>query len=193
MRRLWNKAKSIIRNICFVDCFLIIFMLVLFSYMVVHLCIGMDSGQDTSTVNVIVRTSIASIFGYFISSNFSRADLSANPQNTDNHSINLPAKSVIESPESRVQNQIGFQASAKPSNEEVGNISFSENSSVPIRMCSKTQIIVVSTIGLISLVILFITSRFQNVTPELTATISQLRDFVSACIGFLVSCGRNTT
>ncbi len=54
------------------------------------------------------------------------------------------------------------------------------------------QIFVVSVIGLISLTILFLTGYIENVTTEIAAIISQLRDFVSACIGFLISCGKNT-
>ncbi len=187
MIKLWKRVKEIIRSICIVDRFLIIFMLVLFFYMVFHLFTGISDSQDTNTIDVIVRTSLAAIFGYFISSNFARADLSTAPQNTENPNINVNAIS-----DPHVQNQIGFQASMASSSEELGRISFSESSSTPIKYCSKIQVFVVSMIGLISLIILFITRCFWDATPELTAMISQLRDFVSACIGFLVSCGKNT-
>ncbi len=53
------------------------------------------------------------------------------------------------------------------------------------------QVVIVSVIGLLSLIILMVTRQFQNVTSELTAVMSQLRDFVSACIGFLISYGKN--
>ena len=52
----------------------------------------------------------------------------------------------------------------------------------------RIQVIVVSTIGMISLILLLMVGNFAEVTPEFAATVSQLRDFVAACVGFLVSC-----
>lgn len=168
-------------------------MLILFFYIIFNLFTGADTSQDSSTIDVIVRTSVAAIFGYFISSNFTGTNSSTAPQNTDNHNTGISLKSEEVNSDSTIKNQIGFKPSAiKSSSEEPGMISFSENSLVPIKSCNKIQVIVVSTIGLISLVILFITRYSQNITPEFTATISQLRDFVSACIGFLISCGKNS-
>lgn len=167
-------------------------MLILFFYIIFNLFTGADTSQDSSTIDVIVRTSVAAIFGYFISSNFTGTNSSTAPQNTDNNTgISLKSEEI--NSDSTIKNQIGFKPSAiKSSSEEPGRISFSENSLVPIKSCNKIQVIVVSTIGLISLIILFITRYSQNITPEFTATISQLRDFVSACIGFLISYGKNS-
>lgn len=193
MSRLWKAVRRILGSICIVDWFLMIFMLILFCYLVFHLFIIGSVSQDTGSIDVIVRTSIASIFGYFISSNFIRTDVSITTQNTDDPNIQLSSTSADTSPYHRTSAQIGFQTSMSSPSEELGKISFSENASIPTRPCKKTQIIVVSVIGLISLVLLFVIRYFQNITPESTATISQLRDFVSACIGFLISCGKNTT
>lgn len=55
---------------------------------------------------------------------------------------------------------------------------------------SRIQVIVVSAIGMISLVLLLMARNFAEMTPEFAATVSQLRDFVAACVGFLVSCGK---
>ena len=56
--------------------------------------------------------------------------------------------------------------------------------------CNKIQITVVSVVGIFSLILLFIAGKFLDTTHEISATVSQLRDFVSACVGFLVSCGK---
>ena len=185
-----EKVKKIIKNICIVDWFLMLFMLILFFYMIFHLFTGIEASQEIHTIDVIVRSSMAAIFGYFISSNFSRVDVSITQQSTDHPTINLSSESEGVSDHDRIQNQIGFQSSAAAASEELGTMSFSESSSTSARYCNEIQVFVVSMIGLISLIILLITRHFQNVTPELTAVISQLRDFVSACIGFLVSCGK---
>lgn len=192
MNKIWKKAKEILSRICIVDRFLMIFMLILFSYMIFHLFTGITSSENTNTIDIIARTFLASIFGYFISSNFSKSESPATLQNTIASGIELPAGSSDLQPGSSVKNQIGFETSVVPTTEVLGKISVSEDFSGSNRSCNKFQVIVVSVIGLISLTILLIAQQFQTVTPELTAIISQLRDFVSACIGFLVSCGKNS-
>lgn len=56
--------------------------------------------------------------------------------------------------------------------------------------CSRIQVIVVATIGMISLILLLMAGYFVDLTPEFAATVSQFWDFVAACVGFLVSCGK---
>lgn len=154
MIKMWNKAGRVFGNVCIVDRFLLIFLLTLFVYIIVHIFSGAAATQEGNTIDIIVRTSMAAIFGYFISSNFSERQNTLSAQSTD---------------------------SADQSFEQV----------VPFRRCSKIQVTIVASIGLISLAVLFVTRFYQDFTPELSATISQLRDFVSACIGFLASCGKN--
>ena len=50
---------------------------------------------------------------------------------------------------------------------------------------------IVAGIGGISLILLFAVRNYLDTNPEITATVSQFRDFVSACVGFLVSCGKS--
>ena len=192
MSRIWQRTKEIIRNISIVDRFLMIFMMILFIYIICHLFGGQDTSKDINTIHIIVRTSVASIFGYFISNNFVGKDLPPISQNANSFNSNLSATSVDSNSTNSVKNQIGFQTSSTSSNNELQKPSLSETPSSPIKSHNKTQIITVSIIGLISLIILLVSKNFQNITPEFTATISQLRDFVSGCIGFLISCGKNT-
>lgn len=70
MCKLWKGVQKNIRKISIVDQFLMVFMLILFVYTIVQIFMGVAASQDDNTVGVIVRTSLASIFGYFISSNF---------------------------------------------------------------------------------------------------------------------------
>lgn len=192
MRKLWKRVGESIKRICLVDRFLMIFMLALFFYTIIRLFGGTSVSADTGTIDVIVRTSIAAVFGYFISSNFTKPDVSAPAQNTDTPPMRLSSKSTDAGSDNGVKNQIGFQTSAATPDEELGKITFSENTPLPPRSRRQMQIFVVSVIGLISLTILFLTGYIENVTTEIAAIISQLRDFVSACIGFLISCGKNT-
>lgn len=52
----------------------------------------------------------------------------------------------------------------------------------------KLQIGVVSLIGMFCLLLLLLCEKSAAATPKHAATVSQLRDFVAACIGFLISC-----
>ncbi len=187
MKKAWNKISKAWNKICIVDRFLLFFLLILFLYIIFYVFAGI---QDTNTIDIIVRTSIAAIFGYFMSSNFTKTKLSSQAQSMAPPAVNFPQKSDQESPPDSIQNRIGFQPPSEPSNQKTGEASFSEKSSTPTDYY-KMQILIVSAIGFISLIILIVTRHTQNVTPGLTAMISQLRDFVSACIGFLISCGKN--
>lgn len=189
--KLWKKAKNIIKDISLVDKSLMIFMLILFIYIIIHLFTTASISQDTNAIDIIIRTSLASIFGYFISSNFVKNDSSASPQDYGNPEINFSPKSVAVNSDNSIKNQIGFQDPAAVQSEEIGKISISENTSPSTKTSCKFQIYVVSIIGLTSLIILIMAKHLQNSTSELTAIISQLRDFVSACIGFLVGCKNN--
>lgn len=70
-------------------------------------------------------------------------------------------------------------------------VSSGEASSPPVFCCSRLQIVIVSTVGLVSLLLLLIARNYTVLTPEFSATASQLRDFTAAAIGYLVSCGKN--
>lgn len=56
--------------------------------------------------------------------------------------------------------------------------------------CSRLQVMTVATVGLVALFLLLIARNRIAMTPESAATVSQLRDFMAACIGYLVSCGK---
>lgn len=190
MSKMFNDVKRAIKSICIVDRLLIIFMIILFFYMILHLFIGINNTQDTNAIDIIVRTSMASIFGYFISSNFAKTARVPVSQITANSKIDLSPTDTGKYATSHTTNQIGFQSDEPSLNETIGEASSSESAITAQKSCNKTQIIIVSSIGLISLLTLLLIKLLKNDTPEFTAIISQLRDFVSVCIGFLVSCGK---
>lgn len=57
----------------------------------------------------------------------------------------------------------------------------------PTEYRNKMQILIVSLIGLLSLVALLVSYSLKNESSGFVSTVSQLRDFVSTCIGFLIS------
>ncbi len=190
-----NFAKKILISICktvfripLVDRFLIIFMIIIFVYMAYHLLSGRMVSEEVSTVNVIIRTSAAGIFGYFISSNFGKENDVSITQNIDSRGVILPSGNTDGEGGLRAQNQIGFLLPAEGNQRERTGENFGENTHEKGR--SRAQIYLVSIIGLLSLITLIFTRDIQSTAPEMTAITSQLRDFISACIGFLISSGK---
>lgn len=172
MKIFWKKAKEFVGYICIVDRFLILFMLILFFYMAIHLFTGANSSPDSNSIDIIIRTSAAAIFGYFISNNFATSAPSSETQNAP-------------------QNPPDSENSSLLSAAENSNFSSPENTADSSKHCNKIQICMVSVVGIFSLSILLLAKHYE-ITPELAAMISQLRDFISASIGFLISCKKNT-
>ena len=189
MKKICKQVKKSLGKICIVDRFLILFMLLLFAYMAIHLFVGASTTQETDTINIIIRTSAAAIFGYFISSNFVKTEPTQTPVSRSVQTAHL-SKSIAIQPVKQIQKPRPETESAIVDNiSEPADTSEMAPASAP--HCSQIQVVIVSIIGFSSLIILMAARHFRAQSPELSATISQLRDFISACIGFLVSCGKS--
>ena len=237
MKKIATKAKMVYQNIPIVDRFLMLFMLILFVYMTWHLFTGAYVDDDSNAIDIIVRTSAAAIFGYFISNNFAHeavndeattnqlttdaevvqaATSMATMATTSAQAVNLavdssnqapispavdPSISPAADPSSHTNTLPAAQQTVDPSSilpyaaaslpSGLPSPSPTESTLVSPGRFSKLQVYIVSIIGLSALIILLISRLYIANTPELTAIISQLRDFVSACIGFLIGCGKN--
>lgn len=175
MKKIFAAIKYLLNGIYLIDKILILYMIILLIYTAIHLFNG-AAMQESTTVDTIIRTSASAIFGYFISNNFIKSNSGAKSQNISDSDSENAAADKIAIPQSDIVQQDA---------ENEKNAAAESNV-----CCCNLQIIVVSGIGLISLVLLLISRKCTNTTPEFSATVSQLRDFLSACIGFLVSCGK---
>lgn len=142
--KLVKQLKNDFFRLELVDRCLIVFMVILMAQIAANLfCIRM--GTAPVDVDIIVRTTAASIFGYFLSGNFTR---NAIPK---------------------------------------GGCTPTEEKDRKKSKMSKQQIKIVFTFGVISLVLLLLARNVVSQdNPVMMATISQLRDFVSGSVGFLV-------
>ena len=188
MKKLWRKLKKRITKIGLVDRFLILFMFILLLYTAISLFTGITDSPNGDMVDTIIRTSAASIFGYFISSNFVKINTTNSVADSDSQDLNSSTQAYEENLEVQPNNQNEFLTSAEGIEEQAAS-PVPEISPNPIP-CNKLQVAIVSTIGGCALILLFITKFLIPKAADVSATISQLRDFVSACIGFLVSYGR---
>lgn len=161
MKRIFENIKQSLDAISLIDKILMAYMGILLVYIAIHLIWGATL-QESTSVDTIIRTSASAIFGYFISNNF----IKSNSDSESKSEMNIQAQSNLIEQEKNT----------------------AVNTSV---CCSRLQIIVVSAIGFIALVLLLISRNYTQTTPEFSATVSQLRDFLSASIGFLVSCGKS--
>lgn len=125
------------------------------------------NSNETKDIDIIVRTSSASIFGYFISANFIKR---------------------FSKKESTIKN--------KPDADAFTDIplAISDTTDVPHKeedSANRLQVIVATAIGLFCLIVLVMERNFVDVESlsahsSSTATIAQFRDFVSGCVGFLI-------
>ena len=151
--KIFEKIKSIHT----VDKFLIIIMLMLLLQSAMALFIQRDLITQSNNIDIVVRTSSASIFGYFLSENFIKPDSS-----TKNENIITISSDEISPPKKNIYS------------------------------CKTIQITIIALISIISLLILLVIRNFFTVSSENIAILSQLRDFVSSGIGFLVGCKKNS-
>lgn len=153
------KALS---KIHLIDKCLILIMFLLLAQSAFSLFSNVEPTSEIGTIDIIVRTATASIFGYFLSSNF----------------IRPPYKGSTEGDTQK-------EMRAAEIEEEVPD--FSAKTATESRL----QIIVTTVIALFCLIVLILVrdiSGFSeaDLTASSLAIISQFRDLVSGCIGFLI-------
>lgn len=186
MGAVWKRLLQKRKNICLVDRFLFLFMSIFYLYMGIHLFTGTAALESSRPVDIIVRTSAAAIFGYFISANFSSSNV---PTIKNTSTVQEPQIFSDESAANQpmIQNKIGFQAEGKRT--DSANLSrLSAQTVSSLDHCGQQQVVVVAVFGFLSFFLLVFASHLPEQSENLTAIMSQLRDFVSASIGFLISC-----
>lgn len=165
-----------------VDIVLMLFLLVLLIHAGVSLFSEQGVSQERTTIDIIVRTSAAAIFGYFLSA-------PATSKSTDSPSVGgtvgtlSPAVTVANT----LQNAIGFQTNGTGESLTPGNAQATAGE--PNYRISR--ILFLSAVGGVCLIFLLILRNCDTVPESAAATISQFRDFIAASIGFLISCGKS--
>ena len=176
MKRIF-KCKWIrpeLARIHLVDKCLIVFMAVLLLQSAYSLLVHPGGWAQGSEIDVIVRTSAAAIFGYFLSANFiHHSSSAAEPQDERMEEQSVDSRSG-ESQEPAVKDKEGTYIEA-----------------------SRLQILMAAAVGLFCLITLILLRNAGalgaaiETTPSVTATVAQFRDFVSGCVGFLIGCPTN--
>ncbi|MGX9755804.1 hypothetical protein ACWYRQ_05990 [Clostridioides difficile] len=187
IKKAWYKIKLI-------DRCLIIVMAILMFESIYNLFVNEVNSQDTTTIDVVVRTTSAAIFGYFLSANFiSRA--SRKVTNTDAYSnvfIDDNSSNKSQEPSQNnimnVKNTIGFALENDDYQNNDKKVFVNNGEDVEEGETSDLQIVIATVICVVALVVLFIVRNFTTPATASLGTISQMRDFVSGCVGFLLGC-----
>lgn len=154
------------RRISIKDKALIIIMAILMWQSAYILFIGDGANPNSKSIDVVVRTTSAAVFGYFLSANF----------------LNKNAEKDEDSKEDRIEETTCICENVKKIErnkaDEVGDEQYNTY--------FITQIIIAAAIGIISLIILSVARDIPGIPIESVSALAQFRDFVSGCVGFLI-------
>ncbi len=156
-----------------IDRCLLIFMAVLMGQLIVSVFIKSQGGSAANVVDAVIRTSIAGIFGYFISANFMKggSSVKATPK-VNSKELCDEIYSVAGDISAKLSEQDNKVNTMLESQKESGN--------------TKIQLIIITAIGLTALITLLIARHWTTLDTSSTAPLAQLRDIFCGTIGFLL-------
>lgn len=174
----FSTAKQCWNRISFKDKGLILVMSLLLLQCIHNLYNEMPIAVDYMAINVIVRTSVAGIFGYFLSSNFLKNKESKKYDNATEIKLEIleeilqngDRKEYIEGQGKLIKN---IEEDEKES-EDVIKCNTNLQNGIAVGMC------------LVILLALIVGVNFNLINDNTTATISLFRDIISGSIGFLL-------
>ena len=187
MRQHLTAWRAAMHRIHPVDKSLLIFMLILLTQSAVNLFFPAGDGSVAGEIDIVVRTSAAAIFGYFLSANFigREEDDGQATQAAQTHILKPGADPVQDS---APRAQIGFSAGEAASEPAVPQVQTTQQ---PIRCLQVRAATFIGLFCLLALLILRNLTQLGIVSPasdSVAGTIVQFRDFISGCVGFLIGC-----
>ena len=173
----FNAVIKCWKEISISDKALIIIMIILLIQCIFNLFNPETTNSNSISINVIIRTSVAAIFGYFLSENFLKNEVIK----SNNSGIVVPLnknKASIDKDES--------------SDDHVCSINESSSKGLKDFICNKTlQVLIALTVCIISLLALIIANDFNLLPSDTSPTVIQFRDLISSCLGFLLGHSSN--
>ena len=182
-RRAFHRFFKGLRQIPLADrCLLLIFFILLCqSAVMLFSHLSPDGGE----IDIIIRTSLASIFGYLLGGSMSGGETWTDPGHAsalENNLSNMDAPEVEKSP------------NTEPSDMDVPTTMATPIQPRTSEGCCRFRILIAAGIGLFCLGILLLLRDWPNKAALLensrskTAIVVQFRDFISGSLGFLIGC-----
>ncbi len=179
------KIANLMHSIALTDKFLLLFLVLLLVQSCVHLFCYEKLPVHDETIDVMMRSCIATIFGYFMSAGFGHG-----AKNDDMQNVSAIADRSVtaENTNSTTAKQIGFVADQTQPIPPKQTEQSTHNPSVPR---NKQQALIVAVVGFVALVVVFVFRMFYVTENYAIPVISQLQDFIVGSIGFLVGYQKN--
>lgn len=175
------------RRMQLTDVFLLFFMVLLLAQMVYNLFAHEAITGDSNSLDTVLRTTASAIFGYFISGGTSstREDTTTDEPTTTTQTatIGFQPPAEVTAPDTAPKAQAG---TASGTAQTASAVTLTDAKSPPTVQKRQRQTVIVAAMGLASLVILIIARNSLELTSATIATLSQLRDFVSGSVGYLI-------
>lgn len=153
-----------IRHMRLTDKFLCIYLFLLLLQMT-HTLFQSSTSQIYDSIDVMMRTTAATIFGYFISATFEK---------TNQKDENISQENKESTSDISVSERNDSVAQDSPFDADGRNCRIHQ------------QILIVAGIGILSFVILVLIRNFGIILSDSPASISQMQDFIVGSIGFLI-------
>lgn len=184
--RIVRAVRRVAESIHLVDKCLMIFLAVLLIQSAFSLFFPGEAGEAEGDIDIIVRTSSAAIFGYFLSANFNRRP---RPSCTEAELAGEDEEQPGPVPREQPRAKIGFQPGEEG---ERALRTAPPELRAPAGGTGETcrlQVVTAWIIGMFCLLILLLL-RWAGLPADSSAaaTVAQFRDFVSGCVGFLIGC-----
>ena len=178
-----NWIRPELAGIHLVDKCLILFMTILLIQSACTLLGFPGNTAQANEIDVIIRTSSAAIFGYFLSANFIRNGASGSGQQ---ETARMGDGGLREQSVEGVFTEKELAAEEGAENKEEHPVE-----------SGRLQILIAAAVGLFCLFTLILLRNAGGwgegieASPSATATVAQFRDFVSGCVGFLIGSPTN--
>lgn len=166
------KIKKHWRRISLKDKCLIVIMMIIMWQSIYGLFIGEGASQHSGSIDVVIRTTSAAIFGYFLSANFLNKKV---PQMKTNNKQDMAEQTTCICTTVKENHNEGKEESKQEKKQELEDTTY-----------FIAQILIAASIGIISLIVLIIARDIPEATVQSVSSLSQFRDFVSGCVGFLI-------
>lgn len=173
---------GVLQRLSLVERILLVLMILLFAQF--FLVLMGEAKEETQTIDVVMRSAAATIFGYFIGG--ISGEVASEEKVEAVSKVTLSGKTGEEP-----QGRIGFASQSETLRDEDAPIQAPDMAPLPSAP-RRTQIWIAGAIALASLVLLMVARDVEACHKNLgtdsgLATLAQLRDFISGSIGFLVS------
>lgn len=190
-RARWASVRAAWRRIPMVDRGLMLLMAVLLvqsAYVIFFP--AADSGATAGNIDIVVRTSAAAIFGYFLSASFAAQKTAGVPTVSGGHIMEMADQG---GDGTKARGTIGFVSETSV---QSGSGAQTRGTAETATGGSRLQVVMATGIGLFCMVVLIVVRNSAQLTEAaaesstMMATVVQFRDFVSACVGFLIGLSR---